>query len=71
MAEESSVIIGRRVRIPTKVLLDDMMWQLQFLNVVYSTRKERTVGLDATVEFYSLGHKHHLGLDMSSMTWKT
>ena len=46
-----------KVRIPGKDLLDAMMQQLGLPNVVYSTEKARTVGLDATINYPS---KHQL-----------
>ena len=47
-----------KVKIPTKVLLDAMLQQLGLPSAVYSTKKGKPAGLDATIHFY--GCKHHL-----------
>ncbi|KAE8775705.1 3-oxoacyl-(acyl-carrier-protein) reductase 3, chloroplastic [Hordeum vulgare] len=57
-----------KVRIPAKVLLDAMMQQLGLSNVVYSTQKARTIGLDATIQLYPSKHQLSNGLPKKSIS---
>ncbi|KAM3349612.1 hypothetical protein ACQJBY_022500 [Aegilops geniculata] len=61
-------VMGKKIRIPTKVLFDAMMQQLGLPNAVYSTQKARAIGLDATIHFYASKHQLDNNLPRQSIS---